>query len=195
MRNSVETFFKSERVSILLDSSTDLINDNENEKLGGKATLEKASVLVNAITDVISQKTKAPAPHEQIVMGIVIIWVIVFSLVSLLPISQNARELTVGIVVNLNLLFFYGAPLSTIFTVIKTRNSVSIHKWTLMTNTANGAFWGVYGLARLDPFIYVPNLLGVFLGVVQIFLILTFPRKTKNEDPSLKQSEEIKSEP
>ena len=46
----------------------------------------------------------------------------------------------------------------------------------MATNTANGAFWTAYGLAVLDPFIYVPNGLGAALGVVQIFLVLTFPR-------------------
>ena len=82
----------------------------------------------------------------------------------------------IGILVNLNLVFFYGAPLSTISTVIKTRSSASIHIWTMITNTANGLFWGAYGLAVLDPFIFVPNGVGAGLGVIQIFLCVTFPR-------------------
>ena len=128
----------------------------------------------------------APAPHETITLIIVVIWLATISLISFADISQSTKELIVGGVVNVNLVFFYGAPLSTIRTVLHTRNSASIHLLTMATNTANGAFWGAYGVAVLDPFVYVPNGLGAALGVVQIFLVLTFPRI-----PSVEQVQEL----
>jgi solute carrier family 50 protein (sugar transporter) len=129
------------------------------------------------LTEVTAPTTKqAPAPQETIMLVMVLIWLTTISLISLADISQSTKELIVGCVVNVNLVFFYGAPLSTIRTVLQTRNSASIHLLTMATNTANGAFWGAYGLAVLDPFVYVPNGLGAALGVVQIFLVLTFPR-------------------
>lgn len=41
-------------------------------------------------------------------------------------------KLVIGVVVNINILFFYGAPLSRIFTVMKTRDSSSIHRMTMI---------------------------------------------------------------
>jgi uncharacterized protein with PQ loop repeat len=82
----------------------------------------------------------------------------------------------VGIVVNLNLVFFYGAPLSTIWTVLAQKNTDSIHIPTMVTNTMNGTFWLAYGLAVKDYFIFVPNGLGTILGGIQILLLILFPR-------------------
>jgi uncharacterized protein with PQ loop repeat len=124
-----------------------------------------------------TQTSNAPAPHERIVMFMVFLWVGVISLISFSEFADSTNEWVVGIVVNLNVVFFYGAPLSTILHVLKTKNSASIHIWTMITNTANATFWGAYGLAILDPFVYVPNGLGTALGVIQIFLVMTFPRK------------------
>jgi solute carrier family 50 protein (sugar transporter) len=131
---------------------------------------------------VTAQKAQAPAAHEKIVVGIVLVWVSVLSLVRFADFSSNTRELIVGILVNVNLLFFYGAPLSTIFTVLKTRNSASIHIRTMITNTLNGAFWSAYGLAVNDPYVYVPNALGAALGVVQMALVLVVPRRVAEKE-------------
>ena len=90
--------------------------------------------------------------------------------------TAETRQWIVGILVNLNLVFFYGAPLSTIATVLQTKNSASIHLWTMMTNTGNGAFWTAYGLAVDDSFVSVPNGLGTLLGVIQMIFCMTFPR-------------------
>jgi len=123
------------------------------------------------------ENNESEAPHERAVMIISIIWVFCIALISFgSGFSQSTKEWIVGILVNLNLVFFYGAPLSTIWKVLRTRNSASIHTLTMITNTANGTFWGLYGLAILDFFMAVPNLLGTALGVIQLFLVMTFPR-------------------
>lgn len=128
---------------------------------------------------VTSQTRPAPAPHETLVLAIVIVWTACLSLICFAQaFDGRTRELIVGCLVNLNLVFFYGAPLSTIWKVLREGNSASIHLPTMLTNTVNGTFWGVYGLAILDPFVYVPNGIGTALGVVQIFLVATFPRRS-----------------
>jgi solute carrier family 50 (sugar transporter) len=126
-----------------------------------------------------SQNSPAPAPHETLVMSMVLFWVTIIAVVTLGTtwLTLTTRELLVGLLVNLNLVFFYGAPLSTIRTVLQTRNSASIHYKTMGTNTANSIFWGTYGVAVGDPFVYVPNGVGAALGVVQLILCLTVPRR------------------
>lgn len=145
--------------------------------------------------DVTMQKTEAPAPHEKVVVGVVTIWIAIISLISFLKLDHRQKELIVGITVNINLLFFYGAPLSTIVTVLKTRDSVSIHRLTMLTNTANGAFWTAFGFGTMDYFILVPNGIGVLLGAIQMILCLVVPSRTNNETLSIESgSGEIESQ-
>mmetsp|Transcript_789 Transcript_789/g.1110 ORF Transcript_789/g.1110 Transcript_789/m.1110 type:complete len:122 (+) Transcript_789:758-1123(+) len=80
-------------------------------------------------------------------------------------------------IVNVNLCFFYGAPLSTIHQVLKTKDSSSIHRWTMLMNTANACFWTAFGFGIMDWFITVPNGLGAILGFIQMFLRLVVPSR------------------
>jgi len=176
-----------------LIKANDIFPEDKDENLQeNSSSFLKSDFIANLENELLLAtipKTDIPAPHEKVVMGIIVIWVIIISLVSLLPISHTTMELTIGFAVNFNLLFFYGGPLSTLFEVIKTKNSESIHRWTMLTNTANGIFWGLYGLGVKDPFISLPNLLGASLGVIQMFLVSAYPRKTEvlkePEDPTI----------
>ena len=114
----------------------------QQQPLGSPSSLleETADKLIS------SSGTSPPAPHERTYMIIAIIWVGCISLISFADdaFSHRTSELIVGVLVNFNLVFFYGAPLSTIATVLKTRNSASIHIRTMVTNTLNGTFWYVF---------------------------------------------------
>lgn len=159
-------------------SAVQVIKNEEHDDNGRDWTTSTAD-LAALVLKITSQQSPAPAPHEKIVMGLVILWTIVISIVSLCGFESRTNQLIVGFIVNLNLLFFYGAPLSTIFSVLRERSSASIHIWTVITNTANGAFWGAYGLAVLDPFIYIPNGIGAALGGIQIIFCVLFPRSSE----------------
>ena len=141
-----------------------------------EGALQNVTDFPKLVWEVTSQQKEAPAPHETITIVMVLIWMATISLIAFADFSQSTKEFIVGCIVNVNLVFFYGAPLSTILTVLRTRNSASIHLLTMATNTANAMFWGAYGLAVLDPFVYASNGIGAALGVMQIFLVLTFPR-------------------
>jgi hypothetical protein len=140
--------------------------------------LTTAQEWVNVVWQVTSQSQPAPAPHERLVMGMVLLWTTVIAIIGLSSLDATKVETMVGYVVNFNLVFFYGAPLSTIWTVLGRRDSSSIHIPTMTTNTLNGSFWTAYGIAVQDPFIYVPNGMGAVLGGVQAVLLLLFPRKS-----------------
>lgn len=117
------------------------------------------------------------SPHEKKVVAIVFIWLAIVSLVSFIKMTQSQREFIVGLAVNLNLLFFYGAPLTTIFMVLKRRDSSSIHWWTMFLNTACAFFFTGFGIGTNDYFIIVINGLGVLLGVIQSILRIVVPCK------------------
>ena len=142
------------------------------------------------IWDVTSQTKPARTPHERLVMGIILVWTIVLSLIGFLGHYKNDNDetetttgknhgegdtatttttttmdlaqLIVGYVVNFNLVFFYGAPLSAIQQVLNTKRNNTLHVPTMITNTSCAIFWTAYAVAPQinDPFIYVPNGLG-----------------------------------
>jgi len=124
--------------------------------------------------------TYIPVPsctsHEHWVIGIITIWMIVLTVACFGPLSDVERANLIGIVVNVNLVVFYGAPLSTIKNVLRSRNSVSIHRKTLATGFLNSFFWLAYGIALMDMVILVPNASGFLLSVIQIILCIAFPR-------------------
>jgi len=155
------------------------------------------------IWDVTSQTKPARTPHERLVMGIILVWTIVLSLIGFLGhykkdneetttnngegetttttiTTMDLAQLIVGYVVNFNLVFFYGAPLSAITQVLKTKRNNTLHVPTMITNTSCAIFWTAYAIAPHinDPFIYVPNGLGVILGIIQFVLWTVFPSIT-----------------
>lgn len=117
-------------------------------------------------------------PHERKVLWVILFWVAVCSLVAHVEVFTNyEREQIVGCIVNLNLCFFYFAPLTTIVEVCRTQSSASIHRPTTIMTILNSFFWSAYGFAVRDPFIYVPNGVGLGFGVMQAALLLLFGSK------------------
>jgi solute carrier family 50 protein (sugar transporter) len=160
--------------SIEPDKNQDAITDTTNNTLLDYATI---------VWEVAAQKRLSPAPHEKVVLFMVTLWIATISLVTFTDSFTNSvKQNIVGGIVIGNLLFFYGAPLSTIATVLKTRNSRSIHVPTMITNTANGAFWCAYGIAVQDYLIGGPNGVGAFLGGIQILLCVLFPHGDSGSD-------------
>ena len=70
-----------------------------------------------------------------------------------------------------------GSPLSTIKTVLATRNSGSILAPLTFAQVTNTALWSAYGLAIKDVFVYGPNLTGLGFGIIQLILKIMFPSK------------------
>ena len=117
--------------------------------------------------------------QELMVIGISVIWLFLITVAALGGLEQSSRELLIGLAVNCNLIFFYGAPLSKIATVLETKSSKSIHKPTMITSLLNGSLWLTYGVAVEDCFIAVPNGFGALLGVLQLLLCLVYPKRRR----------------
>ena len=148
-----------------------------NSEIQGEEVVASFESVTKMALEIDTGKTEAPASHEKVVLGFVVIWVAIITSICFLNIDKSEKELIVGISANINLLLFYGAPLSTIFTVLKTRDSASIHKWTMLLNTATSTFWAAFGFGTSDYFIMVPNGIGVVFGVIQMILCVVVPSK------------------
>ena len=99
--------------------------------------------------------------------------------------SNSDLKLMWGFTANGILLIYYGAPLSTIVSVIKTKSSRSLNLPLCVMQCVNGSLWLGYGIAVSDPFIYVPNGIGACTGALLCFLLFWYREKKrmkKNDD-------------
>lgn len=125
------------------------------------------------------QTAAVVGPQETILFRVLIAWSIVIVWVGWCnPPAPPAH--IVGFIVNVNLVFFYGAPLQSIWSVLRSKTSDSIHVPTMRLNWACTSFWLAYGLARRDIVIAVPNGLGLLLGILQGVLCLCYPKSGRN---------------
>jgi hypothetical protein len=155
--------------------------DSTEEQILASESLDDAAqqqiVLEGADSFLTAQKKEdyVLVPQEVIFLRIVIAWVLILIWVGWLQPGNEAAN--IGLIVNVNLIFFYGAPLQAMQTVIQDRASNSIHVPTMMMNWLCTSFWLLYGIAQLDPVIYAPNAIGLLLGITQGILCLMYPRK------------------
>ena len=71
----------------------------------------------------------------------------------------------------------YGAPLSSIGAVLRSRSAASIYFPTVAVNGINGLFWSMYAVAIKDRYLLVPNAIGVALALTQAALCFLFRPK------------------
>uniref|UniRef100_A0ACD5WIG4 Uncharacterized protein n=1 Tax=Avena sativa TaxID=4498 RepID=A0ACD5WIG4_AVESA len=102
-------------------------------------------------------------------------------LVSLLALHGNARKVFCGLAATVFSICMYASPLSIMRLVIKTK-SVEFMPFLLSLSVfLCGTSWFIYGLLGNDPFIYIPNGCGSFLGLVQLILYAIY---RKNKGPA-----------
>ena len=117
-------------------------------------------------------------PQEVGLLRILCAWIVVLVWVGWMGTSRQGTISTIGIVVNLNLVFFYAAPLKTMQQVIfLDRHSNTIHRPTMYMSLTASCFSFLYGVAKRDPIIELPNAMGVIMGLIQVLLCFCFPKR------------------
>jgi solute carrier family 50 (sugar transporter) len=117
-------------------------------------------------------------PQERALLRVLIAWAVILVYAGWFVPYESGPEPAhvVGLLVNINLVFFYGAPLQTMRQVIHDKSSASIHLPTMFMNYCNTSFWIMYGFTRRDPLIILPNATGLLLGILQGVLCFCYPR-------------------
>jgi solute carrier family 50 (sugar transporter) len=105
-----------------------------------------------------------------------------------LPSSQhNVGRIIVAICANCCTVMYYASPLTTMYTVVTTKDSSSLYPPMLLANLANSSMWLIYGLFALnDPFVYAPNGIGATLSGLQLTLSAIYPKKISSTSAELK---------
>ncbi len=157
---------------------------------------EKMNEWGEVVWQVTSQQHPAKAPHEKLVMGLITLWFVTLCILGFYAHYDKSEDgnriplLVIGYVVLFNQIFFYGAPLSRINMVIRTKKCDSIHFQSLVANTLNSGLWLAYGIAPQisDPFIWGPCALGLVFAVIQFVCCAIFPRTKISDDEVMRFS-------
>ena len=113
--------------------------------------------------------------QEKGVLAIVSVWITYLVIIGISGLDHHERKTAIGVAVDVNLAIFFAAPLTTIFRVIESSDSSSIHLPTMYLNTLCAFFWLIYGLSMLDVFKIIPDGAGVIFGLCQFYLYKTYP--------------------
>mmetsp|Transcript_11226 Transcript_11226/g.18056 ORF Transcript_11226/g.18056 Transcript_11226/m.18056 type:complete len:299 (+) Transcript_11226:111-1007(+) len=117
-------------------------------------------------------------PQDVLWIRVLSMWMVILVAVGWLGLVNGREKETVGLLVNINLLFFYGAPLQTIGIVVQDKCSDSIHTPTMLLNCTNATFWGAYGVATNNIVIYGPNGIGLLLALTQALLCCIYQKSS-----------------
>ncbi|XP_074580736.1 bidirectional sugar transporter SWEET4-like [Curcuma longa] len=102
-------------------------------------------------------------------------------LVLTLAYTHERRSMIVGILCVCFGTMMYAAPLSVMKMVIQTK-SVEYMPLTLsLVSFFNGLCWTAYALIRFDPYITIPNGLGVMFAVAQLVLYAVYYKSTQRQ--------------
>lgn len=110
----------------------------------------------------------------------ILLWIgfwasVAYVCVFLIP-SHETVVTTLGVCACGVLCCLYGAPLSTLATVLRTRDSSSLYPPLVGIACFCSLLWTVYGLVIGDVFLWGPNCVGATLSLTQLALIAIFPR-------------------
>jgi solute carrier family 50 protein (sugar transporter) len=89
--------------------------------------------------------------------------------------SLSAMSQLLGMFASAIFCVLAASPLSTVSTVIQTKNASSILGAFTLAQVTNCLLWSAYGLSMKNVFVYGPNMVGLSLGLVQLALKILFP--------------------
>ncbi|KAI9136945.1 hypothetical protein BKA69DRAFT_73074 [Paraphysoderma sedebokerense] len=97
--------------------------------------------------------------------------------ISFISLPTETGKLLLGSLSIVILTLFYSSPLTTLYQVITTKNSVYFFLPLSITCLLNGMFWTVYGMVISNPFVWGPNSVGAGFALVQILCRIIFPSR------------------
>ncbi|KAL3940930.1 MAG: hypothetical protein SGBAC_004610 [Bacillariaceae sp.] len=158
----------------------------------GEAVIESEARSGDAAM-LVQDKFVLLVPQETLLLRVLVVWIFILIVVGWSGLVRvEDQPSAIGILVNINLIFFYGAPLQTMQTVLRTKSTTSIHRPTMIMNSTNAIFWLLYGIKKKDPYIFGPNIIGFLLGFAQTILLCWYG---KEEHDGLEEEENALEEP
>jgi solute carrier family 50 protein (sugar transporter) len=101
----------------------------------------------------------------------------------------------VGIIGDATTMAYYGSPLTTMLTVVRTGDASTLYVPTIICNLANALLWFFYGLLGLNSIIvWICSAVGLVLGAVQLVLVAYYWNRTNEAKARRKEAERQEAE-
>lgn len=104
---------------------------------------------------------------------------------ALSPSSNHSLKLQTGYLACVVSAILFGSPLVVLKRVVEDKNSAHLPLTMVFSGLANSVLWVAYGFIVSDPFVYAPNSVNLVIGLVQLGLVIYFPKRPigpKDED-------------
>ncbi|CDP06059.1 unnamed protein product [Coffea canephora] len=105
----------------------------------------------------------------------------VIVLCSLLIVDFEVRRIAIGFLSCASLISMFASPLFVINLVIRTRSVEFMPFYLSLSTFLMSTSFFLYGIFNFDPFVYVPNGIGAFLGTVQLVLYAYYKSASKED--------------
>ncbi|CAL9771267.1 unnamed protein product [Musa acuminata subsp. burmannicoides] len=105
--------------------------------------------------------------------------------------THERRSMIVGVLCVFFGTMMYVAPLSVMRLVIQTKSVEYMPLFLSLASFFNGVCWTAYALIRFDPYITIPNGLGVVFSVAQLMLYATYYKSTQRQIEAVKRKTEM----
>ncbi|CAI9088883.1 OLC1v1023334C2 [Oldenlandia corymbosa var. corymbosa] len=128
--------------------------------------------------------THAEKEKKLKMLGLLLAVFSVFGLIvvgSLLIADFEFRHLAIGFLSCASLISMFASPLFVINLVIRTRSVEYMPFYLSLSTFLMSTSFCLYGIFSFDPFIYVPNGIGTFLGIIQLILFAYY-KSASSED-------------
>lgn len=104
--------------------------------------------------------------------------------VKFISMSSETAIQYIGLAASLATVLMYGAPLSVVAQVIRTKSTEALPFPLSFVGFLVSVQWFLYGRLVHDSFIQIPNLLGSLLGAFQLALFVKYPSSSRKYDMS-----------
>ena len=116
-----------------------------------------------------------------ILFSTLLIWTCICYCISFIDIENSVTIL--GLCSCISTIVYYGAPLSSVVTVLKLKNSASIDINLVLMNFVCSSSWSLYAYFSInDTFILIPNILGCCLALTQLMIWVAFHESAKEKE-------------
>ncbi|KAH7289086.1 hypothetical protein KP509_31G056600 [Ceratopteris richardii] len=103
-------------------------------------------------------------------IAVVLIVYAIIVILTLEVLPNGKKAMFVGIIAAVINTVMYAAPLAVMKHVITTKNVESMPFLLSLCTFINSCLWAIYGILKVDPYIIIPNVLGVIFGIMQLVL-------------------------
>ncbi|OAY84229.1 Bidirectional sugar transporter SWEET4, partial [Ananas comosus] len=105
--------------------------------------------------------------------------------------THEQRSMIVGVLCVIFGTMMYAAPLSVMKMVIQTKSVEYMPLSLSLASFFNGICWTAYALIRFDPYITIPNGLGVMFAVAQLVLYVMYYKSTQQQIEARRRKGEV----